>query len=143
MNSLTQIITVLSFIASASLTTPTKAQQADNDSCEKGSMAEVYACLDEKRQSTLDAVYDKLALKFSTAEKINLLERLTDSQRAWLESVEIYCDILIDAATPDYGLYANDIGNNCRTQLYSQRVEELLRLIDVFESKNFIHWTDD
>ena len=137
------IIIILSFTALASLTTSTEAQEKDSNSCEQGSMAEVYACLEEKRQSSLEAVYTSLVFNLTLAEQFDALERLIVSQRAWSESVGTYCDILIGAATPDYGLYANDIGNNCRADLYTRRAEDLSRLIEAVEDKNFNYWTTD
>ena len=135
------IIIILSFTALASLTTSTEAQEKDSNSCEQGSMAEVYACLEDNRRGSLNNVYNDIMLKLSNLKQFDALESLFNSQSAWSENVELYCNILIEAAAPDYGLYAYDIGNNCRADLYSRRVEDLSRLIEAIEDKNFSYWT--
>ena len=141
--SITNKYTWMPLIALLCLGNMLQSEEAASTNCEKGSMAEVYACLEEKRQSSLDAVYTSLVFNLTLAEQFDALESLIVSQRAWSESVGTYCDILIDAATPDYGLYANDIGNNCRADLYSRRAEDLSRLIEAVQNKNFNYWTTD
>jgi len=131
------------FIALISVGNLLQSQENANATCEKPTMAQVYACLEEERLSSLETVFTNLRLKLSFSEQTDLIDSLPVIQRAWIENITTYCDILVEVASAHYGLYANDIGNNCRAKLYARRVEDLVKLIEAVEDKNFEYWVHD
>ena len=111
-------------------------------SCEDGAtnMAEIYECLDKKRNSQLTHVFEELSDQLLSAGLSDKLQFLQSSQNAWAADTKLYCHTLLQIAQPKLGLYANDIQNNCRIKLTNRRIQDLTVLLDALVKENFEYW---
>ena len=111
-------------------------------SCEEGatSMAQIYECLALRKAASVEAQYDNLSDALAALGMSNALERLENSQLAWESDTNAYCNMLQDIAAPSFGLYAQDLGSNCRSHRGTQRGEALKLLYLAVEQQQFEHW---
>jgi len=111
-------------------------------SCEEGatSMAQIYECLALRKVASVEAEYDKLSDALAARGMSDALKRLENSQLAWKSDTKAYCNMLQDIAEPSFGLYAQDLRSNCRSQRGTQRGEALKLLYLAAEQQRFEHW---
>ena len=111
-------------------------------SCEDGatSMAQIYECLALRKAASVEAQYDKLSDALAARGMSDTLERLENSQLAWENDTNAYCNMLQDIAEPSFKLYAQDLGSNCRSQRGTQRGEALKLLYLAVEKQQFEQW---
>ena len=111
-------------------------------SCEEGatSMAQIYECLALRKAASVEAQYDNLSDALAARGMSVALESLENSQLAWESDTNAYCNMLQDIAEPSFGLYAQDLGSNCRSQRGTQRGEALRLLYLAVEQAQFEHW---
>ena len=111
-------------------------------SCEEGatSMAQIYECLALRKAASVEAQYDKLSDALAARGMSDALERLENSQLAWESDTKAYCNMLQEIAEPSFGLYAQDLGSNCRSQRGTQRGEALKLLYLAVEQQQFEYW---
>ena len=111
-------------------------------SCEEGatSMAQIYECLALRKAASVEAQYDKLSDALAARGMSDALKRLENSQLAWESDTKAYCNMLQEIAEPAFGLYAQDLGSNCRSQRGRQRGEALKLLYLAVEQQQFEHW---
>jgi len=111
-------------------------------SCEEGatSMAQIYECLALRKAASVEAQYDKLSDALAARGMSDALQRLENSQLAWESDTKAFCNILQDIAEPSFGLYAQDLGSNCRSQRGTQRGEALKLLYLALEQQQFERW---
>ena len=103
-------------------------------------MAQIYECLARKKEASVDAEYDKLSDALASRGMSDALERLENSQLAWESDTNAYCRMLHEIAEPSFGLYAQDLGSNCRSQRGTQRGEALKLLYLAVEQQQFKNW---
>ena len=111
-------------------------------SCEEGatSMAQIYECLALRKAASVEAQYDNLSDALAARGMSDALERLENSQLAWESDTKAYCNMLQEIAEPSFGLYAQDLGSNCRSQRGTQRAEALRLLYLAVEQEEFEYW---
>ena len=111
-------------------------------SCEEGatSMAQIYECLALRKAASVEAQYNNLSDALAARGMSDALKRLENSQLAWESDTKAYCNMLQDIAKPSFGLYAQDLGSNCRGQRGTQRGEALKLLYLAAEQQRFEHW---
>jgi len=111
-------------------------------SCEEGatSMAQIYECLALRKAASVEAQYDNLSDALAARGMSDALKRLENSQLAWESDTKAYCNMLQEIAEPAFGLYAQDLGSNCRSQRGRQRGEALKLLYLAVEQQQFEHW---
>ena len=111
-------------------------------SCEEGatSMAQIYECLALTKSASVDAEYDKLSDALAARGMSDALKRLENSQLAWESDTKAYCNMLQDIAEPSFGLYAQDLGSNCRSQRGTQRGEAIKLLYLAVDQQQFGQW---
>ena len=111
-------------------------------SCEDGAtnMAEIYQCLDKQRALNLTNVFDELSERLLSAGLSDKLQFLQSSQNAWTADTKLYCHTLLQIARPKWGPYAQDIQNNCRTELTNRRIQDLSLLLGALVEENFEYW---
>jgi len=111
-------------------------------SCEEGatSMAQIYECLALRKAASVEAQYNNLSDALAARGMSDALERLANSQLAWESDTNAYCNMLQDIAKPSFGLYAQDLGSNCRSQRGTQRGEALKLLYLAVEQQQFEYW---
>ena len=114
-------------------------------SCEEGatSMAQIYECLALRKAASVEAQYDNLSDALAARGMSDALKRLENSQLAWESDTNAYCNMLQDIAKPSFGLYAQDLGSNCRSQRGTQRGEALKLLYLAVEQQQFEQWMPD
>ena len=103
-------------------------------------MAQIYECLARRKEASVEAEYDKLSDALAARGMSDALERLENSQLAWESDTNAYCNMLQDIAKPSFGLYAQDLGSNCRSQRGTQRGEALKLLYLAVEQQQFEYW---
>ena len=103
-------------------------------------MAQIYECLALRKAARVEAQYDKLSDALAARGMSDTLERLENSQLAWENDTNAYCNMLQDIAEPSFKLYAQDLGSNCRSQRGTQRGEALKLLYLALEQAQFDHW---
>ena len=110
--------------------------------CEEGatSMAQIYECLALRKAASVDALYDKLSDALAARGMSDALQRLENSQLAWESDTNAYCNMLQDIAEPSFGLYAQDLESNCRSQRGAQRGEAIKLLYLALEQQQFEQW---
>ena len=104
------------------------------------SMAQIYECLALRRAASVEAHYDNLSDALAARGMSDALKRLENSQVAWESDTKAYCNMLQDIAEPSFGLYAQDLGSNCRSQRGTQRGEALKLLYLAVEQQQFKNW---
>ena len=111
-------------------------------SCEKGasSMAQIYECLALRKAASVEAQYNNLSDALAVRGMSDALKRLENSQLAWESDTKAYCNMLQEIAEPSFGLYAQDLGSNCRSQRGRQRGEALKLLYLALEQQQFEQW---
>ena len=111
-------------------------------SCEEGatSMAQIYECLALRKAASVEAQYDKLSDALAARGMSDALERLENSQLAWESDTKAYCNTLQEIAEPAFGVYAQDLRSNCRSQRGTQRGEVLKLLYFAVEQQQFENW---
>ena len=111
-------------------------------SCEDGAtnMAEIYECLDKKRNAQLTHVFNELSEQLLSVGLSDKLQFLQSSQNAWTADTKLYCHTLLQIARPKWGPYAQDIQNNCRTELTNRRIQDLSLLLGALVEENFEYW---
>ena len=111
-------------------------------SCEEGatSMAQIYECLALRKAASVDAQYDKLSDALAARGMSDALKRLENSQLAWESDTKAYCNMLQEIAEPAFGVYAQDLRSNCRSQRGTQRGEALKLLYFAVEQQQFENW---
>ena len=111
-------------------------------SCEDGAsnMAEVYQCLDDQRALELTNIFDELSAQLLSAGLSDKLQFLQSSQNAWTADTKLYCHTLLQIARPKWGPYAQDLQNNCRTELTNRRIQDLSLLLGALVEDNFEYW---
>ena len=103
-------------------------------------MAQIYECLALRKAASVEAQYDKLSEALAARGMSDVLERLENSQLAWESDTKAYCNILQSIAEHSFGLYAQDLGSNCRSQRGRQRGEALKLLYLALEQQQFERW---
>ena len=111
-------------------------------SCEEGatSMAQIYECLALRKAASVEAQYDKLSDALAARGMSDALKRLENSQLAWESDTKAYCNMLQEIAEPAFGVYAQDLRSNCRSQRGRQRGEALKLLYLALEQQQFEQW---
>jgi len=111
-------------------------------SCEEGatSMAQIYECLALRKAASVEAQYDKLSDALAARGMSDALERLENSQLAWESDTKAYCNTLQEIAEPAFGVYAQDLRSNCRSQRGTQRGEALRLIYLAVEQQKFEQW---
>ena len=111
-------------------------------SCEEGatSMAQIYECLALRKAASVEAQYDNLSDALEARGMSDALRRLENSQLAWESDTKAYCNMLQDIAEPSFGLYAQDLESNCRSQRGAQRGEAIKLLYLALEQQQFEQW---
>jgi uncharacterized protein YecT (DUF1311 family) len=111
-------------------------------SCEDGAtnMTEIYQCLDKQRALNLTNVFDELSERLLSAGLSDKLQFLQSSQNAWTADTKLYCHTLLQIARPKWGPYAQDLQNNCRTELTNRRIQDLSLLLGALVEDNFEYW---
>ena len=111
-------------------------------SCEDGatSMAQIYECLALRKAASVEAQYDNLSDALEARGMSDALRRLENSQLAWESDTKAYCNMLQEIAEPAFGVYAQDLRSNCRSQRGTQRGEALKLLYLAVEQQQFEHW---
>ena len=103
-------------------------------------MAQIYECLALRKAASVEAQYDNLSDALAARGMSVALESLENSQLAWESDTNAYCNMLQDIAEPSFGLYAQDLGSNCRSQRGTQRGEALRLLYLAVEQQKFEQW---
>ncbi|MDB4012358.1 hypothetical protein N9480_03100 [Planktomarina temperata] len=103
-------------------------------------MAQIYECLALRKAASVEAQYDNLLDALAARGMSDALERLENSQLAWESDTKAYCNMLQEIAEPSFGLYAQDLGSNCRSQRGTQRAEALRLLYLAVEQEEFEYW---
>ena len=111
-------------------------------SCEEGatSMAQIYECLALRKAASVEAQYDNLSDALEARGMSDALRRLENSQLAWESDTKAYCNMLQEIAEPAFGVYAQDLRSNCRSQRGTQRGEALKLLYLALEQQQFEQW---
>ena len=111
-------------------------------SCEEGatSMAQIYECLALRKAASVEAQYNNLSDALAARGMSDALKRLENSQLAWESDTKAYCNMLQEIAEPSFGLYAQDLRSNCRSQRGTQRAEALKLLYLALEQQQFERW---
>jgi len=111
-------------------------------SCEDGAtnMAEIYECLDKKRNAQLTHVFNELSEQLLSVGLSDKLQFLQSSQNAWTADTKLYCHTLLQIAQPKLGLYAKDIQSNCVGELTERRIQDLSLMLNASINENFEHW---
>jgi len=104
------------------------------------SMAQIYECLALRKAASVEAQYDNLSDALAARGMSDALKRLENSQLAWENDTKAYCNMLQDIAEPSFGLYAQDLRSNCRSQRGTQRGEALKLLYLALEQQQFERW---
>ena len=110
--------------------------------CEEGatSMAQIYECLALRNAASVETPYDKLSDALAARGMSDALKRLDNSQLAWESDTKAYCNMLQEIAEPSFGLYAQDLGSNCRSQRGTQRGEAIKLLYLAVDQQQFGQW---
>ena len=106
-------------------------------------MAQIYECLARKKAASVEAQYDNLSDALAARGMSDALKRLENSQLAWESDTKAYCNMLQDIAEPSFGLYAQDLESNCRSQRGAQRGEAIKLLYLALEQQQFEQWMPD
>ena len=106
-------------------------------------MAQIYECLALRKAASVEAQYDNLSDALAARGMSDALERLANSQLAWESDTNAYCNMLQDIAEPSFGLYAQDLESNCRSQRGAQRGEAIKLLYLALEQQQFEQWMPD
>ena len=114
-------------------------------SCEEGAtnMVEIYECLARQNKTMVESEYHKLSDTLVAQGMLDALKLLENSQLAWESDTQAYCNMLLEIAEPSFGLYAHDLGSNCRTQRSTERGEALKLLYLAVEQEQFGQWMQE
>ena len=118
------------------------ANAATEPSCEDGArtMLDVSLCLEERSYKAVQAKYDQLRNTLISKRLVEAADELDASQVSWRNSTEQSCRVLKHIAEPSWGMYSNDLMNNCRATKVEQRVHELHLLYLAVEEAQYKSW---
>ena len=103
-------------------------------------MAQIYECLALRKAASVEAQYNNLSDALAARGMSDALKRLENSQLAWESDTKAYCNMLQEIAEPAFGVYAQDLRSNCRSQRGTQRGEALKLLYLAVEQQQFEQW---
>ena len=103
-------------------------------------MAQIYECLALRKAASVEAQYNNLSDALAARGMSDALKRLENSQLAWESDTKAYCNMLQEIAEPAFGVYAQDLRSNCRSQRGRQRGEALKLLYLAVEQQQFEQW---
>lgn len=118
-------------------------QLAYTYTCEEQSenMAQVYGCLDQRREEGLEQQYQKTWLALAAFQSREVLEALEGSQGAWLKAMYEYCNVVALMARDQMGAYARDANINCLNMHFAERSQALADMLTAAKYQDFTPWT--